>query len=74
METIQIDIINPRAEKLIKELEALKLISIRKTSGEGFLQVVKKIRSNAKKDALSLAAITKEVELVRSKRYAGKKA
>lgn len=74
METMQIDILNPKAEKLIKNLEDLKLISIRKTSGDGFLQAVKKLRTKAKKDSISLAEITKEVELVRSKRYARKKA
>ena len=70
---MQIDIINPKAEKLIKDLEELKLISIRKSSGEGFVRTVKKFRAKAKNDTLSLADISKEVELVRSKRYAGKK-
>ena len=38
-----------------------------------FLQVIKKIRNKGKKHLVSLAEITKEVESVRSKRYAKSK-
>jgi hypothetical protein len=72
MTTVQVDILHPKAKKLLKELEDQKLISIR-TSREAFLEVVKRIRSKAAKNPPSLDEITKEVEAVRSKRYAKKK-
>jgi hypothetical protein len=71
MNTMQIDILNPKATKLLKDLEDLDLISIRKeTKEEGFLDVVKKIRAKAKNNPPTLAEITKEVETVRTKRHA----
>ncbi len=73
METMQIDILNPKAGKLLKNLEDLKLISIRKSSDDGFLKLVNKFRARAKSNPPTLAEITKEVELVRAKRYASKR-
>jgi hypothetical protein len=73
MDTMQIDILNPKAEKLLKNLEDLKLISIRKSSDDGFLTMVNKFRARAKKNPPTLAEITKEVELVRAERYAKSK-
>jgi hypothetical protein len=69
MNTMQIDILNPKAAKLLKDLADLKLIAIRKTSKNNFSSVLEKLRAN---DGLipSLKEITKEVELVRTKRYA----
>ena len=67
--TLQVDILNPKAEKLLNDLAELKLIAIRE-SDNGFLKVVKRIRTKAKKNPITLAEITKEVESVRSKRYA----
>ncbi len=69
MNTIQIDILNPKAAKLLKDLADLKLIAIRKTPKNDFVAVLEKLRAN---DAIvpSLEEITKEVELVRAKRYA----
>ncbi len=69
MNTIQINILNPKASKLLKNLADLNLISIEDTSKNGFIKVLKKLRSKAKA-APTLQEITKEVELVRSKRYA----
>ena len=66
---MRIDILNPKAAKLLKDLAALNLIAIKDTSKNGFASVLKKLRSKAK-SAPSLADITTEVELVRSKRYA----
>ena len=66
---MRIDILNPKAAKLLKDLAALNLIAIKDTSKNGFASVLKKLRSKAK-SAPSLADITIEVELVRSKRYA----
>jgi len=70
MTTIQVDILNPKAGKLLEDLAELKLISIRSTSDDGFLKLVNKFRAKAKDNPPSLDDITKEVEIVRSKRYA----
>jgi hypothetical protein len=41
METITIDIINPKANKLLKDLESLDLISIRKKNTSDWKQKTK---------------------------------
>jgi hypothetical protein len=69
MNTLQVDILNPKAAKLLKDLADLNLIAIRDTSKNGFATVLKKLRSKAK-SAPTLDEITNEVELIRSKRYA----
>jgi hypothetical protein len=71
MATLNIEILNPKARKLLQDLEELKLIVISQENRNPFLDAVKRIR--AKKASISLKEITKEVELVRAKRY-GKKA
>jgi hypothetical protein len=73
MDTIEIDILDPKARKLLKNLAELNLISIRKPSNNKFLGTVYKIRAKAKNNPPSLDEITKEVEIVRAKRYAGSK-
>ena len=71
MASLQIDIINPKAGKLLKDLADLNLISIREVNNsDGFLKLVKKIRAKAKNNPISLEEVTKEVETVRTKRYA----
>jgi len=71
METIRIDIVNPRAKRIIKELADLNLINIRdKDPVKHFEALLNRLRTKGK--GISLEEITKEVELVRSKRY-GKK-
>ena len=70
MTTIQVDILNPKAGKLLEDLAELKLISIRSSSDDEFLKLVNKFRAKAKDNPPSLEDITKEVEIVRSKRYA----
>lgn len=69
MNTLQIDILNPKAAKLLKDLADLDLIAIRKSPKNNFVAVLKKLRANAS-NVPSLEEITKEVELVRAKRYA----
>ena len=69
MNTMRIDILNPKAAKLLKDLADLNLIAIQDTSKNGFASVLKKLRSKSK-SAPTLDEITKEVELVRAKRYA----
>ncbi|MBK6938397.1 MAG: hypothetical protein IPH18_17240 [Chitinophagaceae bacterium] len=68
--TLQVDILNPKAKKLLKELAALKLISIKETGANDFVRTVRKIRTKAASNPPSLKEITKEVEKVRAKRYA----
>ncbi len=72
MNLVTIDILNPKAVKLLKNLEDLDLISIKEKSNSGFDKFLKKLRSNAKQ-SLSIDKITKEVEQVRLKRHASKK-
>lgn len=71
METMRIEIVNPKAKKLIEELADLDLIVIRdKDPIKSFQKLLAKLRS--KQGTISMDEITKEVELVRAKRY-GKK-
>ena len=67
METFQIELLNPKARGLLKDLADLNLISIRKTvsSGKKFLSLLKKLRAN---NTPSIEEITKDVEEVRQKR------
>ena len=68
---MRIDIVNPKAKKIIKDLAAMKLINIRdKNPLKSFQTLLDKLRVKGK--GISLEEITSEVELVRSKRY-GKK-
>ena len=71
----RIDILNPKASKLLRDLADMKLISITEMqSSDPFLTVVKRLRKKASLNPPSLQEITKEVEAVRSKRYAKSKA
>lgn len=68
MNTMRVDIINPKALRLLRDLADMNLIVIKDNSKNGFASVLKKLRSKAKL-APTYAEITKEVELVRQKRY-----
>lgn len=71
MASLQVDILNPKAGKILKDLADLNLISIRQIEKkDDFLKIVKRLRAKAKKPPISFSEITKEVESVRSKRYA----
>ena len=70
MVTYEVDILNPKATRLLQDLAALDLISLKKTKGNGFLKAIDKIRKKAAGNAPTLEEITKEVESVRTKRYA----
>ena len=67
MSTFNIEILNPKAKKLLLDLAELKLISISEKGSNPFFDAIKKIRS--KRASISLKEITKEVEIVRAKRY-----
>ena len=68
MNTIQVNILNPKADIILKDMEKQNLIAIQKPSKSSLQSVLNNLRSNAK-TAPSLKEITKEVELVRAKRY-----
>ncbi|HOY49229.1 MAG TPA: hypothetical protein PL185_12190 [Flavobacteriales bacterium] len=72
MKTYQIDVLNPKAVKLLQDLADLNLISIRKTD-ENLSIVLKRLRKKASINTPSIEEITQEVELVREKRNASKK-
>lgn len=68
MRTLQIEILNPKAAKLLRDLEEMNLISIRKSEKTSLTSILERLRSK-EGDAPSLDEITKEVEIVRSKRH-----
>jgi len=69
METIQIDILNPKAKNILKDLADLNLIKINKKKKQSdFSSLLKKMRTTSK-EQISLNEITKEVEKVRKSRY-----
>ena len=69
METIQIDILNPKVKKILKNLADLNLIKINKAKEKtDFSSLLEKLRSNPA-DEISLEEITAEVEQVRKLRY-----
>jgi len=71
METLTIDIVDPKAKRIIENLQDLNLISIQDNDTVKSFQILLN-RLRTKKKGISLIEITKEVESVRSKRY-GKK-
>lgn len=70
MKTYQIDLLNPKAARLLQDLADLKLISIKETKKQDFIDIVTKLRKKASSNVPSLDEITKEVEMVRAERYA----
>ncbi len=70
MKTYQIDLLNPKAARLLQDLADLKLISIKETKKQDFIDIVAKLRKKAASNVPSLEEITKEVEMVRAERYA----
>lgn len=69
METIQIDILNPKAKKLLRNLADLNLIKINKTKNKSdFSALLQKLRAKSTEE-ISFDEITNEVEQVRKLRY-----
>jgi hypothetical protein len=69
MESLRIEIINPKAKRLLKNLADMELIRIKKEKTKPeFSQLLKKLRNQSEK-APSLEEITQEVESVRNTRY-----
>ena len=73
METITIDILNPKAKRLIKDLADLDLISIRKPNQKSTLKRLLQITRKPELEALTLEEITAEVEIVRKEMYEERK-
>lgn len=74
MITYQVDILNPKAEQLLKDLADMNLIVLKQRTQDNFMQVVERLRSKAEIDPPTIDDITEEVEIVRNKRYARNKA
>lgn len=69
METVRIDILNPKAKNILKDLADLNLIKISKEKKKSdFSALLKKLRAKSA-DELSFEEITKEVEEARKARY-----
>jgi len=69
METLKIDILNPKAKSLLQNMADLKLIRIKKDKVKSeFKELLEKLRMKSA-EAPSLDEITKEVEAVRKSRY-----
>ncbi len=70
METLKIEILNPKAKSLLKGLADLKLISIKKSkaSENYYLKFLERLRKDSATPP-SLDEIQKEVKVVRGKRY-----
>jgi hypothetical protein len=71
MEALKIEIINPKAIKLIKGMQELNLIKVSNDPISPLKLYLKKMRSNAA-NAPEIEETTKIVEAVRAKRYAKK--
>lgn len=75
MVSYQVDIIDPKASKLLRDLADMNVIAIRNVSDNSFMNIVKKLRENAKEiGEPSSKDITAEIESIRTKRHAKKKA
>lgn len=69
METIRIDILNPKAKSILKNLADLDLIRIKKDKVKSeFKELLEKFRIDSN-ESPSLDEITAEVEFVRKARY-----
>lgn len=74
MEALRIEILNPKVKTILKQLADLDLIAISKTESSSveLKNLLKKLRSKSE-EVPFLDDITKEIENVRSERYAKKK-
>jgi hypothetical protein len=72
METLQINILDPKAKKLLKDLADLNLIEI-KPAETSVLDAYRRIRSKFVNSPISEEEIVNEVEDVRRNRYGASK-
>ena len=79
LKTLQVEIVHPKAERILKELAAVELIRIgkRESFRTRFERLSQSIRQHQEKhgmpEPLSMEEITKEVKKVRAERYAKRK-
>lgn len=71
--TFKVEILDPKAKKLLLEMESKKLISLTEENEKSFMDLVKRIRKRGLNYPIEQTEIIREVELVREKRYAKKK-
>ncbi len=71
--TFKVEILDPKAKKLLLEMESKKLISLTEENEKSFMDLVKRIRKRGLNYPIEQNEIIREVELVRGKRYAKKK-
>ncbi len=69
METVKVDILNPKAKTILKNLADLNLIRIKSTKIKSELKDLLARLRISQDDLPSLEEITSEVELVRKSRY-----
>ena len=69
METIKVDILNPKAKTILKNLADLNLIRIKSTKIKSELKDLLARLRISQDDIPSLEEITSEVEVVRKSRY-----
>jgi hypothetical protein len=67
MDTISINILNPKVKEILENLESLNLITVNRDDKKQLKDIITRIRK--KSTNLTIDEITKEVEAVRSKRY-----
>ena len=70
---LQVEILKPEANEMLRELAARNLISIRPDSMDGFMELLARFQQRVTNTPISQQQVAKEVEIVRSKRYARKK-
>ncbi len=69
METLLIDIINPKAKALLQDLADMNLIKIKKEKVKTeFIELIEKLRNNSD-EIPSIDEITNEIEKARKERY-----
>jgi len=69
MESLRIEIVNPKAKRMINSMADLDLIRIKKEKTKSeFVELLTRLRKNSE-NAPSLDEITSEVESVRKSRY-----
>lgn len=71
METLKVDILDPRARKLLRNLADQNLITIRETSTDAFRQLLTSLRNQTQQPP-DLETITADVEKARTRRYTTK--
>ena len=74
MVTYQVNILDPKADRLLKDLADMNLIAIKETDNDGFMQVIERLRFKAEQlKPPAMDEITQEVEIARAERYARRK-